>query len=189
MPIYLGDKLISKEYVDSYESGLLYLGSNIVQGNVDYKVSDLGLVAYYDISNPNCYTSGSTTIFDLTANNNDMTISDGVVSYNPNNSGILTLNNGYAVATTTANLPSGSGVDPASIVNENTLYTPSRWEMDPGLEGENQKTGAYYVEYCFKDGFTANLFRLIRPAFWQNKPSSNCTTGFGFNLIVLHSLL
>jgi len=48
-------------------------------------------------------------------------------------------------------VPSGSGVDPASIVNENTLYTPSRWEMDPGLEGENQKTGAYYVEYCFKD--------------------------------------
>ena len=110
MPIYLGDKLISKEYVDSYESGLLYLGSNIVQGNVDYKVSDLGLVAYYDISNPNCYTSGSTTIFDLTANNNDMTFNDGVISYNPNNSGILVLNNGYAVATTTANLPSGSGV-------------------------------------------------------------------------------
>ena len=110
MPIYLGDKLISKEYVDSYESGLLYLGSNIVQGNVDYKVSDLGLVAYYDIANPSCYTSGSSTIYDLTANNNDMTINDGVVSYNPNNSGILVLNNGYAVATTTANLPSGSGV-------------------------------------------------------------------------------
>jgi hypothetical protein len=115
MPIYLGDKLISKEYVDSYESGLLYLGSNIIQGNVDYKVSDLGLVAYYDISNPNCYASGSTTVYDLTANNNDMTFNDGVISYKPINSGILELNNGYAVGTTTTNLPSGSGVTQPSF--------------------------------------------------------------------------
>lgn len=115
MPIYLGDKLISKEYVDSYDTGLLYLGSNIVQGNVDYKVSDLGLVAYYDIANSSCYTSGSTTIYDLTANNNDMTFNDGVISYNPNKPGLLTLNNGYAVAITTANLPSGSGVTQPSF--------------------------------------------------------------------------
>jgi hypothetical protein len=109
MPIYLGNKEINKEYVDSYESGLLYLGSNIVQGNVDYKVSDLGLVAYYDISNPNCYTSGSTTIFDLTANNNDMTIGDNLI-YSPNNSGILVGNNAYAYVTPSNGTPSGSGV-------------------------------------------------------------------------------
>ena len=111
MPIYLGDKEINKEYVDSYESGLLYLGSNIVQGNVNYQVSDLGLVAYYDILNPNCYTSGSTIIYDLTANNNDMKINDGVVNYSLNEPGVLNLDNGYAVATASLNLPSGSGVN------------------------------------------------------------------------------
>lgn len=110
MPIYLGDKEISKEYVDSYDTGLMYLGSNIVQGNVNYQVSDLGLVAYYDIANPNCYTSGSTTIYDLTANNNDMTINAGTVNYSLGEPGVLNLNDGFAVATSSLNLPSGSAV-------------------------------------------------------------------------------
>jgi hypothetical protein len=111
MPIYLGDKEINKEYVDSYELGPIYLGNNLVQGGTNYEVTQLGLVAYYDISNPSSYVSGSTIIYDLTANNNDMSINDGVVTYNGSNSGILDLSNGFAVATTTTNLPSGSGVN------------------------------------------------------------------------------
>lgn len=110
MPIYLGDKEINKEYVDSYELGSIYLGNNLVQGGTNYEVTQLGLVAYYDISNPSCYVSGSSIIYDLTSNNNDMKINDGVVTYNGSNSGILDLSNGYAVATASLNLPSGSAV-------------------------------------------------------------------------------
>jgi hypothetical protein len=109
MPIYLGDKEISKEYVDSYDSGLLYLGSNIVQGNINYKVSDLGLVAYYDTANPSSYTSGSSYIYDLSGYNNNLTMSVPL-SYSAINGGTLIANNSYAYVSPSNGTPSGSSV-------------------------------------------------------------------------------
>jgi hypothetical protein len=52
-------------------------------------------------------------------------------------------------------VPQGSGVDETSIVWEDFTTFPTKWVMDPGQEGENQKTGDYQVEYCFRDAATS----------------------------------
>ena len=50
-------------------------------------------------------------------------------------------------------VPAGSGVDPNAIIAP--LFTfPVTTGMDPGMEGENEKTGDYKIEYCFKDALT-----------------------------------
>ncbi len=51
-------------------------------------------------------------------------------------------------------VPPGSGVDPAAILSIDYNSTPNKTMMDPGQEGENEKTGAYLIEYCFKDAIT-----------------------------------
>ncbi len=50
-------------------------------------------------------------------------------------------------------VPAGSGVDPAAIIMPLPTF-PVTTGMDPGLEGENEKTGDYKIEYCFKDALT-----------------------------------
>lgn len=50
--------------------------------------------------------------------------------------------------------PQGSNVEPDAIVSINYGVTPNTTEMDPGREGENERTGTYVVEYCFKDAIT-----------------------------------
>ncbi|MCC6818760.1 MAG: gliding motility-associated C-terminal domain-containing protein, partial [Bacteroidia bacterium] len=50
-------------------------------------------------------------------------------------------------------VPPGSGVDPNSIVFPLPTF-PITTGLDPGMEGENQKTGDYEIEYCFKDVLT-----------------------------------
>lgn len=50
-------------------------------------------------------------------------------------------------------VPMGSDVDPASIVMPLPTF-PVTTGLDPGQEGENEKTGDYIVEYCFKDALT-----------------------------------
>ncbi len=50
-------------------------------------------------------------------------------------------------------VPMGSGVDPDAIISMGPGY-PATTLMDPGMEGENQKTGDYKIEYCFKDALT-----------------------------------
>jgi hypothetical protein len=52
-------------------------------------------------------------------------------------------------------VPPASGVDPAALITEDKSYNPSKYWMDPGLEGENNKTGDYMVEYCFKNPSTS----------------------------------
>lgn len=50
-------------------------------------------------------------------------------------------------------VPTGSGVDPNAIVM--TLPTfPVTTGLDPGMEGENERTGDYTIEYCYKDALT-----------------------------------
>ncbi|MEZ4804946.1 MAG: gliding motility-associated C-terminal domain-containing protein [Bacteroidia bacterium] len=51
-------------------------------------------------------------------------------------------------------VPQGSGVNPVLIVAPNYSTLPPTTELDPGQEGENQKTGTYVVEYCFQDALT-----------------------------------
>lgn len=51
-------------------------------------------------------------------------------------------------------VPNGAGVDPTAIISQNFNTVPMTHMMDPGQEGENEKTGEYKVEYCFKDALT-----------------------------------
>jgi gliding motility-associated-like protein len=48
-------------------------------------------------------------------------------------------------------VPDGSGVDPNNIIYWDNTTIPPTPTFDPGLEGENQKTGKYEIEYCFQD--------------------------------------
>lgn len=50
-------------------------------------------------------------------------------------------------------VPQGSGVDKNSIISQTS--SPVTYSMDPGLPGENNKTGDYILEYCFKNPITA----------------------------------
>ncbi|MES2617526.1 MAG: hypothetical protein V4613_06600, partial [Bacteroidota bacterium] len=51
-------------------------------------------------------------------------------------------------------VPVGSGVDPDAILAPIPSTNPVEMGMDPGQEGENQKTGDYYIEYCYKDAIS-----------------------------------
>ncbi len=50
-------------------------------------------------------------------------------------------------------VPMGSDVDPQAIISQGAGF-PVTTLMDPGLEGENEKTGDYKIEYCYKDAIT-----------------------------------
>jgi gliding motility-associated-like protein len=50
-------------------------------------------------------------------------------------------------------VPAGSGVDPMAIIRTDFSVPPVTW-VSPGVEGENEKTGDYILEYCFKDVIT-----------------------------------
>jgi len=50
-------------------------------------------------------------------------------------------------------VPTGSGVDPNAILSTAPTSPPTT-VMYPGNPGENEKTGDYVVEYCFKDAIT-----------------------------------
>jgi gliding motility-associated-like protein len=51
-------------------------------------------------------------------------------------------------------VPNGSGVDKDAIVWLDNSVVPPVFRLEPGLEGENQKTGDYQLEYCFTDVLT-----------------------------------
>ncbi len=51
-------------------------------------------------------------------------------------------------------VPLGSGVDPVSILSVDYSVVPNISVLDIGKEGENEKTGTYTIEYCFKDAIT-----------------------------------
>lgn len=50
--------------------------------------------------------------------------------------------------------PSGSGLDPEWLVSKDYSVYPPVDILDIGLEGENEKTGQYEIEYCFKNSIT-----------------------------------
>lgn len=51
-------------------------------------------------------------------------------------------------------VPINSGVDPSKIINVNNSSIPATYCMDPGVPGDNKKTGDYILEYCFKNPST-----------------------------------
>jgi hypothetical protein len=82
MPIYLGDQQIRKQYIDSYELGKIYLGNTLVQeGSTD-------ILAFYNTANVNSYPGSGSTVFDLSGNENHLTIT-GSVTYLAESSSLL----------------------------------------------------------------------------------------------------
>src|SRR5690606_26706122 len=51
-------------------------------------------------------------------------------------------------------VPAGSGVDPLMILQPDYTTIPQTFTLDPGQEGENQRTGDYEIEYCFRNALT-----------------------------------
>jgi len=81
MPIYLGNTEIGKEYYGVSPQGRIYQGTQIVQGS--YFI-DEEFYAYYDASNPASYPGSGSTWFDLSGNNNNLTLSGSGITYNTN---------------------------------------------------------------------------------------------------------
>jgi hypothetical protein len=82
------------------------LSATEILQNYDAMVSRYSLLLHWDISNPNSYPGTGTTVFDLSGNGNNGTITGGV-TYSTSNGGILTTNGttGY-INSTTPNLAS-----------------------------------------------------------------------------------
>ena len=76
MPVIGSDNEILKEYFGPNTQGRIYLGSNLVQKGTD--VNDI--IAFYDVANSNSYPGSGSTLYDLSGNNNDLTIT-GSVTY------------------------------------------------------------------------------------------------------------
>jgi hypothetical protein len=130
MPIYLGNTQINAEYVDSYGLSNIYLGDNLVQGNFTPEVTTNGLVAYYDINNINSYPNSGDTVYDLTANDNDIsganyfTASFKQPSFS---SAYLEVNDGYLFKTAGNNLPTSSTVNAAESQPSFTIGYWAKW--------------------------------------------------------------
>ena len=67
MPIYLGDKEISKEYVDSYETINLYLGGTLVQGADPFIRANGGTVTFDGNYKIHTFSTVGTSSFTITA--------------------------------------------------------------------------------------------------------------------------
>ena len=74
MPIYYGNTELGSEYYGGLAQGRIYHGSNLVQNG-----NNSNLIAFYNIATPACYTSGSSTVYDLSGNGNDLTITGSVL--------------------------------------------------------------------------------------------------------------
>jgi hypothetical protein len=74
---------MAQAYLGGTELNKLYLGNTEIYevnlGNPQFTTSNL--YAYYDFNNPTCYPGSGSTVFDLSGNGNDLTIS-GSVTYN-----------------------------------------------------------------------------------------------------------
>ena len=70
-------------YLGNTQLGTQYLGSTEIYevGLRNQQFTTSSLYAYYDFNNPACYPGSGSTIFDLSGNGNDLTIS-GSVTYN-----------------------------------------------------------------------------------------------------------
>ena len=71
-----------------------------------------GLVLYWDVANRKSYTSGSSTIYDLSGNNNNGTVTSSYVTYFTNNGGVIqfdgTANSRISIASTDFDKRSGA---------------------------------------------------------------------------------
>jgi hypothetical protein len=150
MPIYLGNTEIGSEYVDSYQLGRIYQGTQIVQGG--YSI-DNGAYAYYDASNPTSYPGSGSTWYDISGNNNNLTFT-GSVTYS---TGSLAFSGSYATKES-ASLFTGSLLTVCGWVNYTNIVAggaPKVWvSFDTGVD----ETPQYYIGRQYLTSTTSRAF-------------------------------
>jgi hypothetical protein len=127
-----------------------------------------GLIAYYDIGNAACWTSG-TTLNDLSGNSNDGTLTGGA-AYSGSNGGVISLNGTtsyVAVPNAVATNINGTGTNQASIQLWLRLDVspPAAIDQTGFIQFTAQSSGAG-VHYPYTDNdIYINTLKDIRPNF------------------------
>jgi hypothetical protein len=143
-------------------------------------IFDTSLLIYLDAADRDSYTPGSTTWYDLSGNNNNFTLYNGV-GFNSKNKGYLTFDgtNDYVRSTNTIDLTVYGGV-----VVEITLFTnntgssiwwefSSNWNSNPGGMGlsGNENGGGNVVGQChsqWNGGTDGRNYNMDNPSTqWQ----------------------
>ena len=126
-----------------------------------------GLIAYYDIGNPSGYSG--TTLYDLSGNGNDGTLSGGA-AYSGSNGGVISLNGStdyITVPNAVATNINGTGTNQASIQLWIKLQTspPTADSRTGFMQFTAQNTGIG-VHYPYTDNnIYINTLKDIRPNF------------------------
>ncbi len=127
-----------------------------------------GLIAYYDIGNPACWTSG-TTLTDLSGNGNNGALV-GTAAYSGSNGGVISLTStdGYvSVPDSVANSITGSGTNEASIQLWIKLLTsPPGSDAVTGFMQFTAQNNGIGNHYPYTDNnIYINTLKDIRPNF------------------------
>jgi hypothetical protein len=75
MPIYLGNTQLGSDYYGNLSQGKIYQGSNLVQDGI---YGESNLIALYNIADSNCYPGSGDTIYDLSSNGNNLTLTGSI---------------------------------------------------------------------------------------------------------------
>ena len=121
MPIYLGNTEIGAEYVNNYELGRIYQGTQVVQ--LGYSI-DYATYAYYDASNSTSYPGSGSTWFDLSGNGNHLTLT-GSVSFTSSYGGLFNFS-GSETSTSAAVRNNPSTFNTESQVTFIAWFNPQR---------------------------------------------------------------
>lgn len=127
-----------------------------------------GLIAYYDIGNPACWTSG-TTLTDLSGNSNDGTLQNGA-AYSGSNGGVISLNGTnqwVLVPDTVQTTINGNGTNQASIQLWLKLdVSPPAADGQTGFVQFTAQTSGIGVHYPYTDNnIYINTLKDYRPNF------------------------
>jgi hypothetical protein len=127
-----------------------------------------GLIAYYDIGNPACWTSG-TTLTDLSGNGNNGGLS-GSAAYSGSNGGVISLNGTtsyVAVTDAVATNINGTGNNTATIQLWIKLQTsPPASDGQTGFMQFTAQTNGIGVHYPYTDNnMYINTLKDIRPNY------------------------
>jgi hypothetical protein len=169
MPIYYGNTELGSEYYGGLSQGRIYQGSNLVQNG-----DNSNLIAFYNIATPSCYTSGSDTVYDLSGNGNNLTIT-GSVLYSAASQSLVITGSTYA---NYGQLYSANQL--TDSLGNNLLGTSSVFTIITFMKGISWGNDAYGPHWSF--GTTApatfkNLAPVQDTSFFPSKIGFGSQTG------------
>jgi len=132
-----------------------------------------GLIAYYDIGNPACWTSG-TTLTDLSGNGNDGTLVGSGIAYSGSNGGVLSKDttSSYIQVPTSAATSLNAGTDATIMQWIKLAQSPPPTDAQVGFIYMTNMTNDIGLGYPYTDNnIYSNLFRDDRPSY--GNPVSN----------------